>query len=395
MRILSHYFVARFLGLFLIVVVAGFAILATVELVLGLEELAAAPPAQAAPGASLLPNGPSGPTVPSGSSGPSGPSGPFARVVEYLWLRLATTYLADLLPVASFIASFLTFALAGRRLEGIAIQANGIRLARVILPVLLAAGVLSVADALVHESIVLRATRTRLAEARVDRNDFDLERRAFWYHKGPIITNIGYADPTTRTLHDVELFERGMGDDSGRILRIVRAAEVRILPNGVWSFERASVWRFDPADPFGEPRFTPTVGLEIDLDSIPEDTLARADPAILPIRALADHLERVSADPSSPPDRRLEEVLHERLSRPWRMLALCWLGVPFGLRVDRRGRIAPAAAAALLALTAYLACSSGASALTRLGGLPVGVATWAVPTLFALLGALVFPRRPR
>jgi lipopolysaccharide export LptBFGC system permease protein LptF len=65
------------------------------------------------------------------------------------------------------------------------------------------------------------------------------------------------------------------------------------------------------------------------------------------------------------------------------------------VRVDRRGRIAPAAAAALLALTAYLAGSSGASALTRLGGLPVGVATWAVPTLFALLGALVFPRRPR
>ncbi len=374
MRILSHYFAARFFGLFLIVLVVGFAILATVELVLNLEELAGVPSTRAAVGTSL---------------------GPVARALEYLWLRLATTYLADLLPVASFIASFLTFALAGRRLESIAIQASGIRLVRVILPVLITAGLLSIADAFVHEAIVLRAARTRLAEARGDRNEFDLERRAFWYHRGPIITNIGFADPTTRTLHDVELFERGMGDDSGRIVRIVRAPEVRILPSGVWSFERASVWNFDPADPLVEPHFEPAVGLEIDLDSIPEDTLTRADPAILPIRALADHLERVAAGPSSTRDRRLEEVLHERLSRPWRVLTLCWLAVPFGLRVDRRGRIAPAAVAALLALTAYFACSTGASALTRLGGLPVGLATWTMPLLFALLAAFALPRRVR
>lgn len=370
MRILSHYFAARFFGLFLIVLVAALAMLATVELVLNLEELSGAAPDEAA----------------------AGSLGPVARVFGYLWLRLATTYLADLLPVASFIASFMTFALAGRRLERLAIQASGIRLVRVILPVLLGAGLLSIADALVHETVILPAARTRVAEASVDRDGFDLERRAFWYHRGPIITNIGYADPTTRTLHDVELFERGIGDDSGRILRIVRAPSVRILPTGVWHFERASVWSFDREDPLAEPRFDAAVGLEIDLDSIPRDTLTRADPAILPIRALASHLARASADPSLR-DPRLEAVFHDRLSRPCRVLVLCWLAVPFGLRIDRRGRIVPAASAALVALTVYFAVASGGTALTRLGQLPVGVAAWATPILFALLAAVALPRR--
>ncbi len=373
MRILSHYFVARFLGLFLVVLVAGFAILATIELVLNLEELAGPVPARAAD--------------------PGSPLAPVLRAAELLWLRMATTYLGDLLPVATFVASFLTFALAGRRLEAIAIQASGIRLARVVVPVLLGAGGLALADAFVHEAVVLRAARARLAENRVDRETLELERRAFWYHRGPIITNIGYADPTTRTLHDVELFERGLGDDSGRILRIIRAPEVRILPSGRWAFEGASVWTFDPSDPLAEPRFEPAAGLELDLEAIPEDTLRRADPALLPIHALADHLARAAADPSSLADRRLAGVYHERLSRPWRVVALCWLAIPFGLRIDRRGRIAPAAAAALLALAAYFAVASGGAALTRLGHLPPGLVAWATPVLFAVLAPFALPRR--
>ncbi len=370
MRILSHYFIARFCGLFLIVLVAALAMLATIELVLNLEELSGSP----------------------ATVGGSGPLATALSLLEFLWLRLATTYLVDLLPVASFIASFVTFAIAGRRLEGVAIEASGIRLGRVILPVLLAACFLSLAAAVVHETIVLPAARARLTEAQVDRDDIDLERRAFWYHRGPIITNIGYADPTTRTLHDVELFERGRGDASGRILRIVRARNVRILPSGIWRFEHASIWNFDPDDSTASPRFESAVGLELDLASVPHNTLAQADPAILPIRALARHLDRESADPTTSA-RRLAEIYHERLSRPWRVLALCGLALPFGLRIDRRGRIAPAAAAALLALTVFFGVANAGTALTRMALLPVGLATWATPVLFAAAAAIALPRR--
>ena len=370
MRILSHYFIARFFGLFLIVLVAGLAILATIEFVLNLEELSGSPGIQRG----------------------LGPWTTVLQVVEFLWLRVASIYLVDLIAVASFVASFMTFAIAGRRLEGVAIEAGGIRQFRVVLPVLLSACLLSVAAALIHETIVLGAARARLAEAEVDRDEIDLDRRAFWYHRGPIITNIGHADPTTRTLHDVELFERGRGDESGRVLRIVRAQDVQILPNGVWRFEQASVWIFDPADPLAEPRFETATGLELDLASVPSNTLAEADPASLPIRALARYLAREGSEPS-PNARRLAEVYHERLSRPWSVLVLCWLALPFGLRIDRRARIAPAAAAALLALTAFFAVSNAGHALTRMAILPVAVAAWTTPLVFIAVATLAIPRR--
>lgn len=373
MRILSHYFIARFFGLFLLVLVAALAILATIELVLNLEELTGSP----------------------AIGRRTGPLASVLQVVEFLWLRLASIYLVDLLPVASFVACFLTFAIAGRRLESVAIEASGIRPIRIVVPVLIAASLLSVVAGLIHETVVLGAARARLAEDQVDRDEIDLGRRAFWYHRGPIITNIGHADPTTRTLHDVELFERGQGDDSGRVLRIVRAQDVLILPNGVWRFEQASVWTFDPEDPLAEPRFETAAGLELDLASVPSNTLAEADPAILPIHALAQYLAHDADAPPSAESRRLAEVYHERLSRPWSVLALCWLALPFGLRIDQRARIAPAAATALLALTAFFILSNAGQTLTRMAFLPVGLSTWATPVAFVVLATLAIPRRGR
>ena len=131
MRILSHYFVARFFGLFLTVLVAALAILATIELVLNIEELEEL--GTLSRGTSVL-----------------GPTGSIVALVRFLWTRIVTTYLVDLLPIASFIASFTTFALAGRRLEWIAIESGGIRPLRIILPVLVGACFLSLIAGLVH-----------------------------------------------------------------------------------------------------------------------------------------------------------------------------------------------------------------------------------------------------
>jgi NhaP-type Na+/H+ or K+/H+ antiporter len=82
-RILSHYFVARFLGLFSTILVGALILVATVELVLNLDDMA--------------------------SFGHETPS-----VFRYLWVRLASYYLSDLLPIASFLAAFVAFAWAGR-----------------------------------------------------------------------------------------------------------------------------------------------------------------------------------------------------------------------------------------------------------------------------------------
>ncbi|MEZ4330688.1 MAG: LptF/LptG family permease [Myxococcota bacterium] len=370
MRILSHYFATRFLGFVLTVLASGLAILATIELVLNLEEMSALSDALRK----------------SGSSAVAG------TLLSFLWNRLATLYLPDLIPIASFVAAFLTVAVAGRRLEWIAIEANGIRPLRVLLPVMASAGLIAIAAHVVDETIVLRARRAHLVEDRFDREEIALDRRAFWYHRGPIITNIGHADPTTRTLHDVELFERGLGEASGRIARIVRAPDVRILSDGRWHFDEASVWTFDPADPVAEPRFETRRSLELDLESVPRNPLAEADPVYAPLATLARHVA-AETPKASPNARRLALAYYERLSRPVRVVVLGWLALPFGLLVDRRGRIAPAALLGLVALATYFGASTLGAALTRLSLLPIGLSSWAVPLLFAMASGIGLLRR--
>ena len=98
MRILSHYFAARFVGLFFTVLVASLLILATVEPVLNLEDVTGLRGSDSA-------------------SFERGWLGAWASSLRYLGLRLSSYYLSDVLPIASFVAVFVLLAGSGRAME--------------------------------------------------------------------------------------------------------------------------------------------------------------------------------------------------------------------------------------------------------------------------------------
>jgi lipopolysaccharide export system permease protein len=364
-RILSHYFVARFLGLFSTVLLAAFLILATVELVLNLDDLSA-----------------------SGSATPGSAGAASLGALRYLWIRLASYYLADLLPLACFIATFITYAWAGRSMELVAVQAGGIRLRRIVLPVLAAALILSFATAVLHETLILRARQIWSSETRGSHDQLDFSRKSFWYHKGPTITNITSADQKTRTLHGVEIFERG---PHGAVIRVVRVDRVQISTDGVWHLENAAIWTFDPANPTAHPRFEENVSVALNLDALHGKVLLGADPGILPLPALAEYLDSSTTETSSD-RRRLESLFHERLSRPWLVFVFGWLALPFALRVDERGLIGGPAAAAVATLGAFFLVQSAGTTLSRQGLLPVGLTPWLEIGL-VLLGTAIALRR--
>ena len=319
MRILSHYFIKRYLGLFLTVMAVAFLLLATIELVLNLDGLWV-------------------------SGDAPGTAGTFAagQGLRRLGIRLASYYLPDVLPIASFIAVFLALALAGRARELLAIEAAGIRPLRVIGPILLTALILSLAATLLHETVILRADQIASGEDDQERESINFGREAFWYHNGPIITNVGYADAESRTLFEVEIFERG---PSGNIVRVIRTERVQIRVDGGWEMESAQVWQFDPSAPDRDPVVQRDVPLTLEIDTIRGDTLLAANPALLPLRSLARYLDSHPSDHSSAL-RKIRERFHERLSRPWLILVFAWLAIPFALRVDHRGLVASAAVAA-------------------------------------------------
>lgn len=348
-RILSHYFVARFLGLFMTVLVASFLILATLELVLNLDDLSAL-------GSSAI-----------GSEGENA-----LTPLGYLWVRFASYYLADLLPLASFVAVFITFAWSGRSMELLAIQAGGIRLHRAVLPVLVTTLILSFATAILHETVILRAQQVWSSQTRGSHGQPDFGREAFWYHTGRTITNITSADPETRTMRGVEIFERGA---SGTIIRVIRVERVQITDDGVWRLENAAIWTFDPEDTTRQPNFSENHSMALDLDMLRGDVLLGADPGNLPIRALANYLDD---NPRETPSnlRRLRGRYHERLSSPLLVIVFGWLALPFALRVDERGRFGAPATAAIATLGIFFLLQSAGATFSRQDLLPVGLTPW-------------------
>ncbi len=369
-RILSHYFVGRFLGLFAMVLAVAFLLLATIELVLNLDDVSAFDAARSAQSEAL-------------SS-----SALLANTLRYLGLRLTSYYLRDILPIASFIAVFLVFAIAGRGMERVAIEAGGIRPLRIVLPVLAAALILSLGTAILHETVILRAEQIWSGESHHRKDPIDFGRDAFWVHKGATITNVAHADPETRTLHDVEIFERNA---AGVVQRVVRADRVRIADDGLWQIENARVWRFDPEDDRAAPSFESTARLVLDLDSLRGDMMLGADPGLLPLRDLAGYLARSGSEPSSV-SRRARARFHERLSSPWLVFVFALGAMPFALRIDGRDRIAGPAVAAVVALGLYFLAESAGRTLAQQDLVPVAATPWAVMGL-ACLAAGIATRR--
>lgn len=368
MRILSHYFAARFLGLFATVFAAAFLVLATVELVLNFDDLSRFGSASAM----------------------SLNSGGVLAIGRSLGIRLASYYMADVIPIVSFLAVFITIAWAGRAMELIGVQAGGIRLIRITAPILAASLILSFATAILHETVILRSQQISAGHEDQKHRQPDFGREAFWYHRGHTVTKITMADASTRTLQGVAIFERGA---QGTITRVIRASIVVIELDGSWQLRDASIWTFDPTDPRTDPEFEKRASLTLDLDAMGGDALLHADPEVLPIAALARYLD---ANPDITPSslRRLRARFHERLAAPWLVVFFAWLALPFALRVDERGHFGPPAAAGLAALSAFFLFRSAGSSLAQQEWIPVGLTPWLAISLVCL-GATVALWRQR
>ena len=351
MRILSHYFIARYLGLFGTVLVAATMMLLAVEFVLQLE-----------PG------------------GAADEAAPLVGSAQRLFSRMLAVYMPDLIPLASGVAAFSTFAWAGRARETLAIEAGGVRLARVVWPVLAATGMLSLATAILHETLVLDAERSQRHQRQDPARPIDFGQMEFWLHQGRTITNVARIDADARSLEDVEIFERGAG---GRARRVIRAERVRIAEDGRWHLSQARIWRFPAGAETGTASALENhAELILDLEALGGDALLGGEPGLMPLRTLAEYLQRSEAE-SAARRRVLLGRFHERLSRPGLVLLFPLLALPFALRVDERGRLLGPAMGAAAVLGAFLFARGASDPFVAQGLLSAAVAIWAPIGVFA------------
>jgi len=357
-RTLTRYLVARFFQFFAVVVVSTVLAIVVVELLLNLDRMLAF------------------------RGGPRG-------ILEYLGLRLVGEYASYVVPIAAFLAAFLTVALSAYTREWLAVKAGGVSLLRFAAPLLLCGVALSALAPVFHESAVISA---RQAWNRGTGGDDPIRFRSgsFWYQRGARIYNVGLADRARRRLEDVEVFER---DPSGLLRRSIRARNVELLDGLRWRFRDGLVREFDPDEPASIPRVARFTERVIEMADPPDAALLAADPAALRIPRLRE-LIRARLERG---DRALEQrrILAERVG-DWTSIALLVaVAIPLGLGVERTRNLGQSAVFAVAALVGYYAVRNVAAILAAQGALAPTAAYAGLAALLFAAAAVGLARTPR
>jgi lipopolysaccharide export system permease protein len=311
--------------------------------------------------------------------------------LSYVALRIPFYYLPYLIPVSSFAAAFLSLGLAARSLEVVAMKAGGVSPLRIVLPLLVAAAVISVSSLALNETVAVEASQAWRRQTRGgDGPRVTFRRGSFWYHRGRYIYNVREAEPSTRSLRKVEVYEL---DERGRLVRNIVAKEAEILADGDWLLRDASIRRLDPDRPSVAPVIEYVLETRLETRSGPDLALLEADVSSLSIRDLQEYLESYPEDEMA--TTRAAARLQQRLTEPLAAFVFALLAVPLGLRVEQTKSLArPALHGAILVFLFYTVREYG-STLALQGVTPPAVTFWSILALFGGVGLWQLARVPR
>ncbi len=358
MRILSRYLLQRFLTWFAVLFMVLSAVIALAELLLNLDELTAV-------------------------------RGGFSGALQVLGLKLVAYYLPVMFPVTAFVAMFLCLGFAARGLEVTAMKAGGISPLRAAVPLLVAAMALTALALVLDETAVLGAERAWRQQTPESETRIDFRRGSFWYHSARYIYNVKDADPETRTLSGVRIFEL---TDEGRLVRRIDARQARI-DEEAWFLDDVIERRFDLAAPERPPEIVEQAEMTLHDGEHRDAALLGADAetlSLVNLRELIGARRRTGEDTT-----RFEAQFHTRLSSPLTVLLLSLLAVPLALRVERHKTVAFPALLGVLWLAAFFGARNAVSILADQSARAASTLPWALVAVFLVAGAWSLLRVPR
>ncbi len=318
-------------------------------------------------------------------------AGAFGEALLYLLLKLPADYLPLLVPTAVFVGAFASLGLAARHNEVLAAKAGGVSPMTLVLPVLAASAVLSVLSFAAVETVGVRAARVWSHQFRSDEGEIAFRKGSFWYHRGPFVFNVANADPRTRTLHDVRIFEL---DEQGRLLRSIRAARAKLAEDGTWQLWDTVIRRFDPDDPRRAPAYERRREVIFPAAERSDLALLDADPTALSLGDLREYIDARS-DFEGAQLTRLRAVLHQRIADLPIPLLFALLAVPVALRVEKTRSFALPTLEGVGATTAFWLARSVGQAIASGGAASPTVVPWLAVGLFSAAGLVALARIPR
>jgi lipopolysaccharide export system permease protein len=313
----------------------------------------------------------------------------FKGAANYLILRLPAYYFRDLIPVSSFAAALFSVGLAARKHEVLAAKSGGISPQRMVVPILAAAMVLAAGALIVNETIVLSATRAWNHRKNPD-DAITFRRGSFWYHRGDTIYNVAEADPETRILHGVRVFDTG---PRGRLRQSIEANVAEVGDDHRWTLRHATIRSFDPATPALPPHIEMRAEKILEVASEHDLALLDASAKTLSLMELREYIQ-VRVNEGQDPER-YRGIVNGRIADALTVAVFALIAVALGLAIERTRSLAAAAVTGIVILALFYTARTAASMLTAGGfGSPV-IAPWLVLGAFAGFGMAQLARVSR
>jgi lipopolysaccharide export system permease protein len=357
-RILSRYFLVSYMKLFVAILFSSMVAVMVIEMMLNFDE------------------------VLEHYDGPIG-------IASYLFFRIPTHYLRDLIPVSSFAAVFFCLGLPARAREITAIKSGGISPQRIGIPLLAAAFILSGIALLLNESVVLQATR-EWERLKNPGEEISFRQSSFWYHRGNTVYNVREADKKSKTLYGVSVFEL---DQNGRLIRSIRAKQVEVGDDNRWLIRDGIERIFDPSRPADPPRTSHVSEWHRDVADEEDLAMLEASAQTLSLPDLGRYIEAQIRDGRDAT--RFQALYQSRLAEPLSVLLFALLAIPLALAAEQTRSLAASALYGIVVLGIFYTSRTTADMFAASGFASAIASPWVILTSFAGYGVWQLHRVPR
>jgi lipopolysaccharide export system permease protein len=315
-------------------------------------------------------------------------------IAEYYLVKMPEI-LVMILPIALLLALLYTLTNHARNNEITAIRSAGVSLWRLCLPYFAVGLLASMVLFALNEFWVPRSSAAAdqiLARRSPPKTSFGRDKLVKWGFtnaRAGRVWQIGVYDVKTGEMINPKVFSK-QRDGSYLLL----SAERGVRTNGVWTFYRASEYRY-PAQTnslpilLGEtnvalrPQFTETVEeIQSEVRIGRGSALTKAKQADIPIVAIANYLRLHPRPAQAAP---LFTKLHGRLAAPWTCLVVVLIAIPFGAASGRRNVFVGVASSILICFS-FFVLQQLSLALGAGGHVPSWLAGWFPNMAFGLAG---------
>ncbi len=307
------------------------------------------------------------------------------ELLTYAGLRIPQL-IASFLPYSVLLATLITLVALNQNSEVIAMKAAGLSAHQVLAPLLLTAGLVSIANFAFNEQVVTRSTQTLKAWEAVDYGAIPAESRVktnVYLSDGPNILTAAYVAGRGEAIamRKVTWYQRNA---DGMIVEQIDADSARYAGPG-WRLER--ITRFNVQNAVTDQPASVVVGEGL----LPEQIdLAKIDPDAEPFWTLGSSIaefERAGRRTSE-----LRAKWWHKISGPLSAFLMPLLGAVAAFGLARSGQLFVRAIIGMALGFAYFVIDNAALAMGSFGGYPPFLAAWSPFLLFLLIGETVLIR---